>query len=206
MPRFLPMTMVASGDVGVDLLLIERIAARDAAAIASLYDRHSRVLYSLIVRILRDRREAEEILQEVFLVAWTRADTYDRELGSPVAWLVRIARNRAIDRLRSNQVRTRVKEVAPAADPAESPETATLVSERRRLLRRALDGLPPEQRQLIATAYFKGLSQSELAQRFELPLGTVKTRIRAGLKALREAMHYEPGTASAVGSTANHDD
>jgi RNA polymerase sigma-70 factor (ECF subfamily) len=190
------MTMVASGDVGVDLLLIERIAARDAGAIASLYDRHSRVLYSLICRILRDRREAEEILQDVFLVAWTRIDTYDRELGSPMAWLVRIARNRAIDRLRANQVRARAREAASAANATESPETAALVSERRRLLRRALDTLPPEQRQLIATAYFEGLSQSELAQHFELPLGTVKTRIRSGLKTLREALHYAPGIAA----------
>ncbi len=182
-----PMTVVTS-DTGVDLLLIERIASRDAAAVAALYDRHARLLFGLISRILQDRSEAEEVLQEVFLTAWTRADTYDRELGSPVAWLVRIARNRAIDRLRSNQVRRRVAEDAPAGDPVEDPEAAAMRTERRGVVNRALDRLPPDQRALIETAYFSGLSQSELAARFNLPLGTVKTRVRAALKALREAL------------------
>jgi RNA polymerase sigma-70 factor, ECF subfamily len=178
-------------DLTADLLLIERIATKDAAAIAALYDRHCRLLYSLVFRILRDASEAEEVLQEVFLIAWTRVETYDRDLGSPVAWLVRIARNRAIDRLRSLRARIRALDEAPAAASADvvaTPETEVLRSEQRRAVGRALEALPPDQRVLIETAYFLGLSQSELATRFELPLGTVKTRIRAGLKLLREAL------------------
>lgn len=181
-------------DPGVDLQLIERIAARDATAVASLYDRHSRLLYSLIFRILQDRSESEEVLQEVFLIAWTRVETYDRELGSPVGWLVRIARNRAVDRLRANNVRKRAVEEAPPLGPAEDPEEAAIVAERRLRVKRALDMLPPQQRELIETAYFMGLSNTELAARFRLPLGTVKTRIRAGMKALREALQQLPAS------------
>lgn len=182
------MSTAATDDVRVDRVLLERIAARDASAIASLYDRQSRLLYSLIHRILQDRSEAEEVLQEVFLVAWTRIDTYNPDLGSPLAWLVRIARNRAIDRMRSNQARMRAVEGLPAANVVDSPEKAALVSERRRAVVQALTALPSDQRQLIETAYFTGLSQSELASRFELPLGTVKTRIRTGLRTLRQAL------------------
>jgi len=185
-------------DTAVDVALLSRIAARDAGAIAQLYDRHSRTLYSLILRILRDRSEAEEVLQEVFVRAWTRAETYERDLGSPVAWLVRIARNRAIDRLRANQARDRAAGVAPVADPIESPERTASLTERQRAVARALDGLPAEQRQLIEHAYFMGLSQSELAERFGLPLGTVKTRIRTGMMALRHALQH-------VGAAVNDD-
>ena len=182
------MTTVATDNLGADLQLIERIAARDAGAIATLYDRHSRTLYGLILRILQDRSESEEVLQEVFLVAWTRVETYERELGSPIAWLVRIARNRAIDRLRANRTRSRAVDGAVAAGSVDSPEGAAIHAERRRVVARALGRLPPEQRELIETAYFKGLSQSELAVLFQLPLGTVKTRIRSGMRTLRNAL------------------
>ena len=94
-------------DTRGDIVLIEGIVARDERAVADLYDRHCRLLFGLIMRILRDRREAEEVLQEVFVLVWTRAETYNVALGPPAAWLVRIARNRAIDRLRANNVRHR---------------------------------------------------------------------------------------------------
>src|SRR5205814_9109271 len=102
------------------------------------------------------------------------------------AWLVRIARNRAIDRLRSNTVRLRAVESAPLPEPAETPETTAAQSERQRAVVRALGELPSDQRMLIELAYYQGLTQSELAERFKLPLGTVKTRIRTGMIALRE--------------------
>ena len=175
-------------DTSADIALIDRIVARDEAAVGALYDRHSRLLFGLILRIIRDRSEAEEILQEVFVLVWTRAETYNVSLGPPAAWLVRIARNRAIDRLRANSVRVRAVESAPEPPPSENPESQASASEQQRTVARALESLPADQRVLIEQAYFLGLTQSELAERFKLPLGTVKTRIRTGMLALRERL------------------
>src|SRR5262245_45281607 len=172
-----------------DNTLLDRIVVRDAAALGQLYDRHSRLVFGLILRILKDRAEAEEVLQEVFFLVWTRADTYNVALGPPAAWLVRIGRNRAVDRLRANNVRTRAVEAASAlCSPAESPEIRATATERQRAVIRALEALSPGQRQLIEQAYFLGLTQSELAERFQMPLGTVKTRMRSGMLALRQQL------------------
>jgi RNA polymerase sigma-70 factor (ECF subfamily) len=172
-----------------DIALLDRIVARDEQAIAELYDRHHRLLFGLILRILRDRGEAEEVLQEVFVLVWTRAETYNVALGSPAAWLVRIARNRGIDRLRANNVRIRAVEwAAPLPVAEDSPEVRAALSEQQRVVACALESLPQDQRVLIEQAYFLGLTQSELAERFNLPLGTVKTRIRTGMMALREQL------------------
>ena len=170
---------------GVDIELLDRIVARDQTAVGALYDRHSRLLYGLILRIVRDRAEAEEVLQEVFLLVWDKAGTYNVALGSPAGWLVRIARNRAIDRIRANGVRARATEAAPPPLPIESPEAQAAVSQQQHVVTRALETLPHEQRDLIEQAFFLGLTHSELAERFRLPLGTVKTRIRTGMQALR---------------------
>jgi RNA polymerase sigma-70 factor (ECF subfamily) len=180
----------SSEDPRVDIALINRVAARDSTAVGELYDRHSRLLYGLILRIIRDRSEAEEILQEVFVQVWTRADTYDVQLGPPVAWLVRIARNRAIDRLRANTVRARTIESTPLPPPIATPEAHATLTEQQRAVVRALNGLPAEQRQLIEAAYFQGLTQAELAERFDLPLGTVKTRVRTGMTTLRRELQH----------------
>jgi RNA polymerase sigma-70 factor (ECF subfamily) len=172
-----------------DIALLERIAARDQSAVAVLYDRHCRLLFGLALRILRNRPEAEDVVQEVFVQAWTRIDTYSAALGTPVAWLVRIARNRAIDRLRANQVRDRtVEALEPPPPPVETAETHVVRDEEQRAVLRALAALPPEQRELIEHAYFQGLTQSELAEHFHLPLGTVKTRVRTGMMALRRGL------------------
>ena len=182
-----------------DLSVLQRIAARDTAALAELYDRHSRLLFGLILRIVRERGEAEDILQEAFMRVWTRAETYDAQVGGPLPWIVRVARNCAIDRLRARRVRAVVH--APAIDfsevettaPATSiqtPEATVLIAEQRRTLTGALASLPTEQRHLIEAAFFEGYTHSELAQRFELPLGTVKTRIRAGMSAMRKRLEH----------------
>jgi RNA polymerase sigma-70 factor (ECF subfamily) len=172
-----------------DLALIERVAAHDEAAVGELYDRHSRLLYGLILRIVRDAGDAEDVLQETFVALWTRVHTYDAALGSPIAWLVRIARNRAIDRLRASDVRARAVETAPLDPPAAmSPEEAATSSEEGRIVVNALAALPTEQRVLIEDAYFLGLTHAELAERHRLPLGTVKTRIRNGMQSLRDAL------------------
>jgi RNA polymerase sigma-70 factor (ECF subfamily) len=182
-----------------DLTLIRRIVGRDETAVAELYDRHSRAVYSVIMRVLRSPSDAEDVLQEVFVRVWTRADTYDSRLGSPVAWLLRIARNRAIDRLRSKRSRgdldtptadaeqlDTVAVAGPATDPsmfAEGAATADAVGS-------ALASLPGPQRVLIEAAFFDGYTHQELAARFGVPLGTVKTRIRTGLAAMRGRLEH----------------
>ena len=182
-----------------DLSLLQRIAARDTVALAELDDCHSRLLFGLILRIVRDRGEAEEILQEAFVRVWTRAEIYDARRGGPLPWIVRVARNCAIDRLRARRVRAAVHgpaidvaavEAATPATGMQTPEAAVLDAERRRMLTGALAGLPADQRQLIEAAFFEGYTHSELAQRFGLPLGTVKTRIRAGMIAMRQLLEH----------------
>lgn len=175
-----------------DVRLMERIVGRDAAAIGELYDRHNRLIFGLLLRILGQRSDAEEVLQDVFMAVWHRSETYSVALGTPVAWLVRVARNRAIDRLRANAVRIRTVESVAAAEPqpVETPERSAVTSERQRHVARALESLPDEQRELIEQAYFLGLTQTELAERHKLPLGTVKTRIRSGMLALRQSLSH----------------
>jgi RNA polymerase sigma-70 factor (ECF subfamily) len=173
----------------IDVLLIGRVGARDERAVGELYDRHSRQLFNLIFRIVHDRGQAEDVLQEVFVALWTRVHTYEVKLGSPLAWLVRIARNRAIDRLRATGARTRaVEAVQPESVDWATPEDRASAGEQGRAVTTALDGLPREQRVLIEDAYFLGLTHSELASRHALPLGTVKTRIRSGLQAMRQSL------------------
>jgi RNA polymerase sigma-70 factor (ECF subfamily) len=180
-----------------DVYLLQRIAAHDTAALAELYDRHSRLLFGLILRIVRDRAEAEEILQEAFVRVWTRAETYDARMGGPLPWIVRLARNFAIDRLRARRSRAAIDAPAPEGHVAEapaldiqSPEALVLDAERRHALTDALAGLPDEQRRLIEAAFFEGYTHSELARHFGLPLGTVKTRIRTGMMAMRQRLEH----------------
>jgi RNA polymerase sigma-70 factor (ECF subfamily) len=168
---------VAVPDHADDLALLQRIAARDDAAMAELYDRHHRLAYAIVRRIVQSPSDAEEVLQEAFVRVWSRADTFDARLGSPAAWLVRIARNRAIDRLRARQARAGVSAPVPVSE-GESPERDLAV-------RGAVAALPAAQRALIEAAFFEGYTHQELSARFGVPLGTVKTRIRSGLVSLR---------------------
>ena len=190
-----------SSNSEVDLGLLQRIATRDETALAEFYDRHSRLAYSLIMRILRSQTDAEEVLQETFVRVWSRTETYNALLGSPTAWLIRIARNRAIDRLRSRRVRTAVTAEPPArTDPdagkahavepvtRETPETVLESDATAGAVRSALATLTAAQRELIEAAFFDGYTHAELAARFGMPLGTVKTRIRAGLAAMRDRL------------------
>jgi RNA polymerase sigma-70 factor (ECF subfamily) len=187
---------VSPPDVAADLVLLQRIVARDERAVAELYDRHSRLVFSVIRRILRSQSDVEDVLQETFVRVWSRADTYDAALGSPATWLTRIARNRAVDRLRAQRTRADVDGVPPdTKDSGEIRMAVAAVSDRPDVrtesvavataLRGAVARLPESQRVLIEAAYFEGYTHHELAARFDVPLGTVKTRIRAGLAALR---------------------
>jgi RNA polymerase sigma-70 factor, ECF subfamily len=176
-----------------DLEAIRRVARGDADALAFLYDRHSRIIYSLAFRIVGDPPEAEEIVQDVFAQAWRQAERYDTSRGVVVAWLLMIARSRAIDRVRSRRGLPPLapdgeKGLASMADPAEGPELQTLSTEQVRNVKRALDTLPLQQRMAIQLAFYEGLTHVEIAERLEEPLGTVKTRIRLGLLKLRSAV------------------
>jgi RNA polymerase sigma-70 factor (ECF subfamily) len=179
-----------------DVACLERVAAGDQAAAAGLYDRHSRVLYSLILRIVGDETEAEDVLQEVFAQAFRQASRYDASRGVVAAWLLMMARSRAIDRIRARRTRfeARTGEVQQPLDemPDSQPNAASamLNEEQTRLVRQALGALPLLQRMAIELAYYEGLSHTEIAERLEQPLGTVKTRIRLGLLKLRDALTY----------------
>jgi RNA polymerase sigma-70 factor (ECF subfamily) len=170
--------------------LIAAIAESDQAAFAKFYDLTNRPVFSVVLRILGDHALAEEVTHDVFLQIWNQARGYSSERGTPFAWLMTIARSRAIDRLRGAQYRNRESETLEAvydyAAPSENPEEASLFAERRRQVRRALRSLSAEQRQVIEIAYFSGYSQSEISERLGIPLGTVKTRMRVGLMRLRE--------------------
>ena len=185
----------------VDLRLLQRIVIRDEAALAEFYDRHSRFVYSVIMRILRNPPDAEEVLQETFVRVWSRADTYDAVLGSPAAWVMRIARNRAIDLLRARRARADIAveravhagdDVPRSVEPitGDTPETALEGRTMAAVVRTALATLTPAQRELIEAAFFEGYTHAELADRFGVPLGTVKTRIRTGLAAIRGQLEH----------------
>jgi len=178
-------------DVAGDRRLVERLQRRDPQALAELYQRYGRLVYSLILRMVRDTGVAEDLVQETFLRAWNRAQGLDAEKGSVGAWLVAVARNRAIDYQRSTTGRARTAlELEATEHPAlfGDMEKELLDSDKARRVKAAMEKLSANQRQVIELAYFEGLSQTEMADRMGQPLGTVKTWVRAALKALRHEL------------------
>lgn len=168
---------------------IARIAEGDHAALGSLYDESSGLVYSLALRILGDPADAEETTLDVYLQVWRSASAFDPTRGSAATWLVTLARSRAIDHIRSGASRKKREEVLESFhDLASSeirPDQATAMDQERQLIRTALEELAPEQKEVIELAFFGGLTHSELAERLGQPLGTVKTRIRLGMMKLR---------------------
>ena len=174
--------------------LIERIAGRDRQAFTDLYDRFSPLVYSLALRMLKIRADADDLVQEVFIQLWRQAANYSQDRGSPQAWIVNITRSRAIDKLRAN--RRTDKNFVPAEDPARAEsavnvESSAAESEVRLTMNTALAALPEQQRRVLELAYFDGLTQTEIAARLAEPLGTVKTRVRSGIQKLREILGAE---------------
>jgi RNA polymerase sigma-70 factor (ECF subfamily) len=176
-----------------DRLTVRRVADGDAAALAALYDGYSRQVYSMAVRVLQDQTEAEDIVQEVFAQAWRQASRFDGSRGTVGAWLLNMTRSRAIDRVRSRRSRpdstpTDERMLGTLTDAALRPDQAVGAAQSAARLRAAMGALPLLQRLAIELAYFEGLTQAEIAERLEQPLGTVKTRIRLGLLKLRDLM------------------
>lgn len=173
-----------------EVKLLKAIAARDEAALAQLYDHYRVILFGLLMRILNNREEAEDVLQEVFLQVWRKAEDFDENRGRPFTWLVTLARSRGIDRLRTLAARERVAEAGAreAVEVISDAATDAFKSEQRGLVSKALAQLPDEQKRPLMLAYFDGLTQSEIATRLGAPLGTVKTRMRTGLMNLREQL------------------
>jgi RNA polymerase sigma-70 factor (ECF subfamily) len=172
--------------------LIAEVAGGQQSALTTLYDSTSRMVFGLILRIVSDRATAEEVLLDVYTQVWRQAASYDSARGAPLAWLMTIARTRAIDRLRSGKRELQGREPLDAMGEISSttadPEQASVLSERQKLVRSALDSLSREQREVIELAYYSGLSHSEIALKLGQPLGTVKTRTRLGMMKLRDLL------------------
>jgi RNA polymerase sigma-70 factor (ECF subfamily) len=180
-------------DLGnADSGLAERLKRREPQAMGDLYDRYGRLAYSLILRIVRDPEMAEDLVQETFLRVWTRAQAFDSERGALGPWLLAVARNRAIDYIRSadGRMARSAFEIVEMENPAlfANLEKEITTSDQARRIREALNKLNPNQRTVIELAYFEGLSQTEMAEKTGQPLGTIKTWVRAALKSLRDEL------------------
>ena len=189
-----PASTYGSDNVDEDRELVRRMSAGDTQALAQFYERWSRPVLALVVRLVRDPDDADDVVEDTFYQAWRQASRYEPSRGAVSTWIVTIARSRALDRLRSRR-RLREEPLTPVTaldelsdsvspDPSAGAEEA----ERRERVAEALKELPPEQKEVLELAYFGGLSQTEIAERTGQPLGTVKTRTRLAGQKLRERL------------------
>jgi RNA polymerase sigma-70 factor (ECF subfamily) len=178
---------------GDDAPRIAGLRRRDTQAMAGLYDRYGRIVYSVILRIVRNAAVAEELTQEAFLRVWNRAADFEPERGGLAPWLLTIARNRALDDLRSTASQQQAQSFELAASERvnlfSGIEDRLLDEEQARRVRAAFTQLPENQRRVLELAYFEGMSQSEMAAKLGQPLGTIKTWVRTALQTLREMFH-----------------
>ncbi len=183
--------MDSSADQLAEIDLLRRIGEGDRESFAQFYDRFSRVLYSIAYRLLRNEQAAEDVLQEVFVQIWAKAPTYDPARGKPLTWAVTLTRHRAIDLIRSTQRRGKLhenmKREAQSDEKFDDQDSflAVAAGEQNAFVRQALQKLSDDQREAIELAFFASLTQTEIAERLNQPLGTVKARIRRGLIKLR---------------------
>jgi RNA polymerase sigma-70 factor (ECF subfamily) len=180
------------------------IRARNSESLAALYDETSRFLYSLALRILGNQADAEEVILDVYQHVWNHGDLYDGSRGNVWSWLAVVTRHRAIDRLRqSNTRRSReapIEHEYERAGAGEVPETLSILEQERTIVRHAMASLKEDQRQAIELAFFDGLTHTEVAEKLGAPLGTIKTRIRVGLRRMKQAM--PPGALEGPGAHA----
>lgn len=179
----------------IDPNMLARVLKGDQQAFSQLYDHSSTLLFTLALRILGNREEAVELLQDVYWEVWRKVSRYDVGRGTPVAWLITLTKSRAIDRLRARASRgyqatnsLEAGAAAEVADPGPSPYETQADQELRAAVEAAVAGLPQAQQQAIELAYYEGLSHAEIASRLNQPLGTVKTRIKLGMSRLRDSL------------------
>ncbi len=175
--------------------LMRRLFHRDKRAFEAIFDKYGDLVYSTALRVVRDAHLAEDVSQEIFVRLWRKPQSYVAERGRFLTWLISVTRNRAVDEVRSRGRRQRHETASPEEQERElpagdsiDPALSAQLAEQARIVRAALAELPPEQREIIELAYFGGLTQQEISERLDQPLGTVKTRIRLGMQKLRAAL------------------
>jgi RNA polymerase sigma-70 factor (ECF subfamily) len=181
-----------------DEVLITRVASRDSSALEQLYDRYARIVYATALRMLGNAELAEDIVQETFWRVWRRSTSFAIGRGQVAGWIFGIAHNLCIDELRRQRSRPTTAQneheeqaMLDQPDAQSDVVSAAIERERRRIILQALAQIPPEQREVLELAYFRGLSQSEIAQRLNSPIGTVKTRTRLALQKMRDLLHNQ---------------
>lgn len=181
-----------------DEVLVARLRKQDSEALEILYDRHARPVFSLALKMLGDVTAAEEIVQEVFLKLWRNPDRYVAGRGRFLSWLLGVTHHRAVDEIRSRRLHAirraggdAEQEALQVPDTDPDPADLAVVLVQQESLKRAMDSLPAEQREVIDLAYFRGMTHSEIAAELNEPLGTVKTRVRLGLQKLRAVLETE---------------
>ncbi len=167
---------------------MKRIKQKEEGALKELYGLYKRLLLGLILPIVKNKEEAEDVLQEVFVNIWQKAHTFDETRGNVYSWLVTLSRNKAIDRIRSKDYKTQKKASTTVSDPSfilegdkYDPLETTIFSERAEIVKKALEKIPKKQSTVIRIAYYQGMTQSEISEQLDIPLGTVKTRTRQGM-------------------------
>ena len=187
----------SANDLDAEIALLQRVAQGDRVSFETLYDRFSGVLFSTAYRVLNNQEAAEDVLQDVFIQIWEKAPLYDPARGKPMTWAVTLTRNKAIDRLRSTVRRNRLHDDVEreaetfAQFDDRSSFDAMAAGETNQIVRDAIQKLSKDQREAIELAFFSSLTQTEIAERLNEPLGTIKARIRRGMMKLREVLNPE---------------
>lgn len=197
----IPETLSENTDGPTDEQLMERIKNEDESALTILYRRHTPLLRTIVARVVNNDQDVDDLIQEIFLQLWRQADHYEQSKGKALGWIVTLARRRAIDRLRKRQAYARAEErlrneTERDIDPAghHNVEDVVIASDRSEVFKRVLSNLPDAQREALQLAFYRGLSQREIAAKTGIPLGTIKTRLELAVRKVRSAIMAMGGT------------